>query len=487
MRTLRSQLVLSHILPFLLVLPLITIALLYLVETQVLLANLSQRATERATLIGEAIQRQVEVLGSPAEAQAFVADLTVSLDGRVLLLTPDGRLLAAGGQGSDSATQPLQPAGITTAIQGQQSVLVTYGLTEQTAEVLVPITDGTGKVVGIVGVIQTLSGLESLVNRMRMFVLATLVVELILGTVIGLLLARRLARPITVAASAVVDLSEGRAVTPMVEQGPREIRQLSTGVNILSERLRLLEETRRRSLANIVHELGRPLGAMRSAVHVLRGPVGDDPAIRDELLGGVEGQIERMQPLLDDLAQLHGQGQGVVVLERELTRLDDWLPPILLPWRAASWDASRGEGCPGNHRRPAGWPCAGIVEERAVDRGDAHLVAVILDTGNDAAGDAPRMQHARRQRLEGQVLRAKAEHVRIGNRPRADPDHIPHYAAHARVGPAKRLQCRRMVVGFDLKSQVVLIVELHNARVVYKCRTHPRLIDLLRSRADVGL
>ena len=98
MRTLRSQLILSHILPFLLVLPLITIALLYLVETQVLLANLSQRATERATLIGEAIQRQVEVLGSPAEAQAFVADLTVSLDGRVLLLTPDGRLLASGGR-----------------------------------------------------------------------------------------------------------------------------------------------------------------------------------------------------------------------------------------------------------------------------------------------------------------------------------------------------------------------------------------------------
>ncbi len=53
MRTLRSQLVLSHILPFLLVLPLITIALLYLVETQVLLANLSQRATEliRATRV----------------------------------------------------------------------------------------------------------------------------------------------------------------------------------------------------------------------------------------------------------------------------------------------------------------------------------------------------------------------------------------------------------------------------------------------------
>ena len=46
-------------------------------------------------------------------------------------------------------------------------------------------------------------------------------VALILGTVIGLLLARRLARPIAVAASAVVDLSEGRAVTSIVEKGRR--------------------------------------------------------------------------------------------------------------------------------------------------------------------------------------------------------------------------------------------------------------------------
>ena len=71
-------------------------------------------------------------------------------------------------------------------------------------------------------------------------------------------------------------------------------------------------------------------------LYTLARAVGDDPAIRDELLGGVEGQIERMQPLLDDLAQLHGQGQGLVVLDRELTRLDEWLPPILLPWRAAA-------------------------------------------------------------------------------------------------------------------------------------------------------
>ena len=53
---------------------------------------------------------------------------------------------------------------------------------------------------------------------------------------------------------------------------------------VLAERLRLLEETRRRSLANIVHELGRPLGAIYTATYVLRQGAGDDPQVRDELL-----------------------------------------------------------------------------------------------------------------------------------------------------------------------------------------------------------
>ena len=338
MRSLRGQLVLSHILPFLIVLPLITLALLYLIETQVLLASLSQRATEQADLLAQAIQRQIGIMRDPEQAQAFVADLTVSVDGRVLLLGREGQLLATGGLEAEDSRGFPAPEGIATALKGQTSVLLTYGLAGQGAEVLVPIRDSNGRPVGVVGVIQTLSGLSSLVGRLRTLLAATLLVGLSLGGIIGLLLARRLARPIAASAEAVVHLAEGRAVEPVVEAGPREMRRLSAATNTLAERLRLLEETRRRSLANVVHELGRPLGAIRSAVHVLRGPTGDDPAIREELLGGVEAQIERMQPLLDDLAQLHGQVSGRVELARRPVVLSDWLPSVLLPWRAAALD-----------------------------------------------------------------------------------------------------------------------------------------------------
>jgi signal transduction histidine kinase len=68
----------------------------------------------------------------------------------------------------------------------------------------------------------------------------------------------------------------------------------------------------------------------------LREGAAEDPQIREELLAGMEDEVIRMQPLLDDLAQLHGQVLGTLELNREPIDLSEWLPSILLPWRAAA-------------------------------------------------------------------------------------------------------------------------------------------------------
>ncbi|MCA9993782.1 MAG: ATP-binding protein, partial [Anaerolineales bacterium] len=78
------------------------------------------------------------------------------------------------------------------------------------------------------------------------------------------------------------------------------------------------------------------LGAIQAAIHVLRQGAGDDPEIREELLAGVEAEITRLHPLLDDLAQLHGQVLGTLALAPRPVAISDWLPPLLLPWRAAA-------------------------------------------------------------------------------------------------------------------------------------------------------
>ncbi len=174
MRSLRSQLILSHIVPFLVVLPLLTLALLALIETQVLLTNLSQRTTEQANLLAQAVRSQLNLLDSSQQAQAFVAELDISLDGRIMLLAADGQMLAVTGTASDEAEHNLASATVAAALQGQPSVLVSYGLKGQRADVLTPVRDAAGRVVGVISVSHTLTGVNSTLGRLRLAILAAL-------------------------------------------------------------------------------------------------------------------------------------------------------------------------------------------------------------------------------------------------------------------------------------------------------------------------
>jgi signal transduction histidine kinase len=117
------------------------------------------------------------------------------------------------------------------------------------------------------------------------------------------------------------------------EEGPDEIKRLLHAFNLLTERLRLMEESRRRLLANLVHELGRPVGAIQSAIQALINGADQNPTLRRELLMGMNDQTQRLRPLLDNLADLHGQILGALKLNRQATAMSQWLPRAVLPWR----------------------------------------------------------------------------------------------------------------------------------------------------------
>ena len=337
MRTLRGRLILSHILPILIVVPLVSLGIIYLLETQVLLDDLSQDLEERASLIAEVVEGQSGIWQDPAQAQDLASNVSFIIQGQIFLLEADGDLLAASDPAlAGSIGQRPDLEGLDDALSGEPRVVVHYSVIRTDGQALIPVRDVNDELVGIVGVTESIAGLASDFGRLRSLVLLTLLVEVILAVLLALVLARRLARPITTVTNAVGEIVAGQRTEPITEEGPLEIRQLAASVNILSGRLQDLEETRRRLLANLVHELGRPLGAIRAAIHVLRQGAAEDPVVREELLAGVEDEVKRMQPLLDDLAQLHGQVLGTRELNRQPLALSDWLASSLLPWRAAA-------------------------------------------------------------------------------------------------------------------------------------------------------
>ena len=86
------------------------------------------------------------------------------------------------------------------------------------------------------------------------------------------------------------------------EVGPTEIRTVASSFNQMSTHLVELESSRRALLTGIVHELSRPLGAIKAAAQTIyKNP---DPALARELAIGIDDQIEQMRLQVEDLALL---------------------------------------------------------------------------------------------------------------------------------------------------------------------------------------
>ena len=125
--TLRRRFIVSHTLPLLLIIPLMGIALIYLLETQVLLVNLATETKGEAALLAEIVSDRVDLWSDPVMAQAFVDQVKPQLPARVMLLDPQGRLLAS----SDVADagrvgQTLQADGLTSVLAGSIHVSTVY-------------------------------------------------------------------------------------------------------------------------------------------------------------------------------------------------------------------------------------------------------------------------------------------------------------------------------------------------------------------------
>jgi len=337
MKTLRGRLILSHVLPLVIVIPLVSVLLAYLVETQILLTQITEGLTEEAYLIAESLQSQPEILINRSEAAEFVTESSRIVMERIILINKKGDVLAVGEIGSlvPSTIDPNE-TGVQEALAGNENIQVSYGLLVQSIEVYVPVRDVNEQLIGSIGLTATLSGVAEQFNKLRGTIGVIMAVELLLGALIGLLLATNIARPINEVSDAVIDIAHGNRTEQVPVTGTVELQNLSESVNYLSAQLKQAEETRQRLLANLVHEIGRPLGAVLSAIHVLRQEAGEDPEVRKELLAGIDEELKRLQPLLDDLAQIHGQVLGDIELQKQPIELSEWLPPNLLSWRTAT-------------------------------------------------------------------------------------------------------------------------------------------------------
>jgi len=199
-------------------------------------------------------------------------------------------------------------------------------------DVVVPVMNPEQEKLGLVRVTYHYDTVLDQLFEFRFLMGAIMLVALLATAALGYVLALDISAPIQYVAQAIYDLAWGGRHEPLPLTGPEEIEAQAKAVNFLVARLDTLEAARRQLLANLVHELGRPLGSLRSGLQALARGAKEDPALMDDLLVGMNQQAARLQVVLEDLAHLHDQILGTLELERRPLSLSQWLPMVARPW-----------------------------------------------------------------------------------------------------------------------------------------------------------
>lgn len=141
-------------------------------------------------------------------------------------------------------------------------------------------------------------------SSLGLLVASALVVGLGMS-VIGYFLARSLAGPVERITQMAESLASGQ-MNARVDPHTRiqEMNRLAEAFNNMATRLQIYVNELRSFVANASHELRTPLTSIKLRVEALRSGALDDPPVTERFLAEVEGEVDRMTSMVNDLLDL---------------------------------------------------------------------------------------------------------------------------------------------------------------------------------------
>jgi signal transduction histidine kinase len=157
---------------------------------------------------------------------------------------------------------------------------------------------------------------------------------LCVALVLGVFLARTIARPLQALTQAAQDMGEGKLSQEVRVTSADEVGQLAVAFNRMSQEVARVNRLRRQMTADVAHDLRTPLTVIAGYVESMRdGVLHPTP----ERLALIYGEIERLQDLVGDLRTLTQADAGELPLNLET------IEPAALLDRAAALFCHRAE------------------------------------------------------------------------------------------------------------------------------------------------
>ncbi|THF76439.1 HAMP domain-containing histidine kinase [Cohnella fermenti] len=151
-----------------------------------------------------------------------------------------------------------------------------------------------------------------------------LLFSLLFGSILILLAAQYIVKPLKKLNAATRRMSKGDFAFELRSRRQDEIGQLTRSFNSMAKELGTLEQIRQRFVSNVSHEIQSPLTSIKGFTKALRHKKMDEEA-RMRLLAIIEDETERLSRLGEDLLQLSSLEYEHLKLNTGTYRLDEQL------------------------------------------------------------------------------------------------------------------------------------------------------------------
>lgn len=315
MPSLRSKFVLSHIVPTFLLLPLLSIYLLYTLEN-FYTESLLHQLVNQAQILRDEMEREPKLIENSEVAQGLLDAMSRLTDSRIVLLNHDGIIFASSRKKDEARIgEQLDHPAVTQALGGEMATGIGPGFTADVAYAILPIRQASN-ITGAVRLSYEVTDVRTQFDELRLLVIGGFALTVIVSLILALGLATTITRPLRQLSEGVQKIAAGNYQARVTVLGRDEVGALARSFNQMAERLQEAEQVRERQLAAIVHELARPLAGACAAVETLRDGADNDQEMRDTLLAGTQEELRRFERLLGTLQSLHQRTVRPIQLNR---------------------------------------------------------------------------------------------------------------------------------------------------------------------------
>ncbi|PMP77446.1 MAG: HAMP domain-containing histidine kinase [Chloroflexus aggregans] len=234
----------------------------------------------------------------PQIAVQLSRDLT-SRDTTALVFDREGHLLADGRRlPEEPAAMPVDPDYLVQALAGHNDITVIQLVGEQRMfSLLIPLRSepGAAEVFGVVQMSTPLAPIEEMLQRQSVIIVASEMVILVVGSIIGYWLTSSTLRPLRDLIDACRNIARGNLRQRVSVISPYdEVGQLTAAFDEMVEQLEQNFQAQRRFIADAAHEMRTPLTALRSGLEVLLRGAQDDPQTAFCLIQNMHRDVVRL-------------------------------------------------------------------------------------------------------------------------------------------------------------------------------------------------